>query len=124
VRARLIELLRPPRGVDVRRMTGFVLLGVALPRLPFWFGPSVVYPLNLLPQEVFGWLTLALALGLLATLGRWRLRLVGRTVALLAFVMWVTLAVATTSVTSMFLDGVFAWAMFGEIVTQREDSCL
>lgn len=122
MKANLIALLRAPRGVDVRRLTAFVLLGVALPRLPIWPGPAIVYPLNLLPQGVFGWLALAVGLGLLATMGRWRLRAAGRFMAMLAFVLWVTLAAATTSSTSMILDAMFAYAMFGEIVTQR-DGC-
>lgn len=122
MKAKLIALLRPPRGVDVRRLTAFVLLGVALPRLPFWPGPSIVYPLQLLPQAAFGWLTLAIGVALLVTLGRWRLRFAGRAVAVLAFALWVTLAAATTSITSMILDIMFAYAMFGEIVTQR-DGC-
>lgn len=121
MRDSIIALLRPFCGVDVRRMTAFVLFGVAIPRLPGWPGPTIVYPLTLLPQDVFGFLTFAVGVALLLTLRRWRLRLVGRLVAVLAFVMWVTLAAATTSVTSMFIDIVFAYAMFGEIVTQQGD---
>lgn len=117
----IVELLRPFRGVDVRRLTGWVLMGVALPRLPFWPGPAVVYPLNLLPQETFGWTALLISMALLATCGAWRLRFIGRLVAVLAFVFWVTMAVATTSVTSLFIDAMFAYAMFGEIVTHRGD---
>lgn len=45
----------------------------------------------------------------------------GRLVAVLAFVFWVTMAVATTSATSLFIDAMFAYAMFGEIVTQQVD---
>lgn len=117
----IVELLRPFRGTEVRRLSAFVLLGVALPRLPGWPGAPIVYPLNLLPQEVFGWAALAIGIGLLATGGRWRLRFAGRFVAVLAFVLWVTLAAATTSDTSMIIDAMFAYAMFGEIVTQRGD---
>ena len=94
------------------------MLGVALPRLPFWPGPPIVYPLKLLPQATFGWLTLAVALALLATTWRWRLHFGGRFIALLAFVTWIILAAATSSVTSMILDVIFAWAMFGEIIAQ------
>lgn len=119
--AKIISLLRPFRGTEVRRLSAFVLLGVALPRLPGWPGAPIVYPLNLLPQEVFGWAALAIGIGLLATGNRWRLRFAGRLVAVLAFVFWVTMAVATTSTTSMFIDAMFAYAMFGEIVTQRGD---
>ena len=119
---RLIALLRPFRGTEVRRLSAFVLLGVALPRLPGWPGAPIVYPLNLLPQEVFGWTALLISMALLATCGAWRLRFIGRLVAVLAFVFWVTMAVATTSVTSLFIDAMFAYAMFGEIVTQR-DGC-
>lgn len=119
--AKIISLLRPFRGTEVRRLSAFVLLGVALPRLPGWPGAPIVYPLNLLPQEVFGWAALVISLALLATGNRWRLRFIGRLVAVLAFVFWVTMAVATTSTTSMFIDAMFAYAMFGEIVTQRGD---
>ncbi len=119
--AKIISLLRPFRGTEVRRLSAFVLLGVALPRLPGWQGAPIVYPLNLLPQEVFGWAALVISLALLATGNRWRLRFAGRLVAVLAFVFWVTMAVATTSTTSMFIDAMFAYAMFGEIVTQRGD---
>lgn len=118
----IVDMVRPFRGVEVRRLTGFVLLGVALPRLPLWPGAAIVYPLNLLPQETFGWAALVISLALLATCGAWRLRFIGRMVAVLAFVFWVTMAVATTSATSLFIDAMFAYAMFGEIVTQR-DGC-
>lgn len=118
MKARIVALLRPFYGAEVRRLTGFVMLGVALPRLPFWPGPAIVYPLKLLPQDVFGWLTLVVAFALLTTTCRWRLLLAGRLVALLAFVMWIVLAAATTSITSMILDLTFAWAMFGEIIAQ------
>ena len=115
---RLRRYYRPFRGVDVRRLTAAVLLGVALPRLPFWPGPSVVYPLRILPQEVFGWLALGIAVALVLTLTH-RYHWSGRIVAVLAFVTWITLAFATTSVTSMILDLTFAYAMFGEITAQR-----
>lgn len=118
MKARIVTLLRPFCGAEVRRLTGFVMLGVALPRLPFWPGPAIVYPLKLFPQAVFGWLALTISLALLVTVWRWRLRLAGRFVALLSFVMWIVLAAATTSITSMILDLTFAWAMFGEIIAQ------
>ena len=122
MKANIVALLRPPRGVDVRKLTAFVLLGVAIPRLPFYQGPPVVYPLGLLPGEVFGWMALFVGLGLLMTANKWRLRAVGRFMALLAFVLWITLAAATTSVTSMLLDAIFAYAMFGEIIAYQ-DGC-
>lgn len=118
----IVELLRPFRGVDVRRLTGWVLMGVALPRLPFFPAPPIVYPLGILPQETFGWLFLACGLALLATGGRWRMRLRGRLVALAAFVAWSVLAAATTSLTSVLIDAVIMWAMFGEITVGRDDA--
>lgn len=122
MRDSIIALLRPFCGVEVRRLTGFVLLAVAMPRLPGWPGPTVVYPLHLLPQGVFGVLTFAVGIALLLTsTKRWRLRFVSRLVAVLAFAMWITLAAATTSNTSMFIDIIFAYAMFGEITTQHGD---
>ena len=115
MKANLINLLRPFQGADVRRLTAWALLTVALPRLPFWPGPSTVYQLTILSAEVFGWLSLAVAIGLLATIGCCRTRISGRVVAMLAFVLWVTLAAATTSVTSIILNLAFAYAMLGEI---------
>ena len=112
-------LLRPFRGADVRRLTAVALISVALPRLPFWPGPSTVYVLDFLPEVVFGWLTLAVAIGLLATVGCCRTQIVGRVIALLAFVLWVTLAAATTSVTSIILNLAFAYAMLGEILADH-----
>jgi hypothetical protein len=116
---RLWSLVRPFRGTDVRRMVGWISLAVALPRLPGWPGPSIVYPLQLLPQATFGLMLLAVGIGLLATGNRWRLHWTGRLLAVLGFSAWVTLAAATTSVTSLLIDAVIAWALLGEIVTQR-----
>lgn len=116
---RLVWLLRPFRGINVRRMTAFILLAVAIPRLPFWPGPPVVYPLGLLSSDAFGWLTLLNAIALFATGGRWRLHWVGRVAALGAFATWVLLAFATTSWTSRLIDIILVWAMWGEITAQE-----
>jgi hypothetical protein len=121
MRDSLIALLRPFRGADVRRLTAWALLTVALPRLPFWPGPSTVYQLTILPAEIFGFLALALAAGLWATTGCCRTQLVGRLIAMLAFVLWVILAAATTSFTSIALNLGFAYAMLGEIGADRDD---
>lgn len=124
MRDRLRRYLRPPRGVDVRRVVAFVLLGVAIPRLPFYPLDPPVYPLHLLPGEVFGWLALATALALIVTTDKWRLHWQGRLVAALAFALWVTLAFATTSVTSVIIDITLACACFGEITaTGRDNDC-
>lgn len=117
----IVELLRPFRGVDVRRLTGWVLMAVALPRLPFFPSPPIVYPLGILPQVTFGWLFFGCALTLLATGKHWRLRLRGRLVALAAFVAWSVLAAATTSLTSVMIDAVIMWAMLGEITAGHDD---
>ena len=115
MKANLLNLLRPFHGADVRRLSAVVLIAVALPRLPFWPGASTVYVLDFLPETVFGVLSMAVAIGLLATMGCCRTRVIGRVVAMLAFVLWVTLAAATTSVTSIMLNLAFAYAMLGEI---------
>lgn len=122
MRRRLWALLHPFRGNEVRRLVAFLTLAVALPRLPFFPAPPIVYPLGILPQETFGWLFLACGLALLATGGRWRMRLRGRLVALAAFVAWSVLAAATTSLTSVLIDAVIMWAMFGEITVGRDDA--
>ena len=119
MKANLLNLLRPFQGADVRRLTAVVLIAVALPRLPFWPGPSTVYLLTILPEAVFGWLTLVVAIGLLSTVGCCRTQIVGRVIALLAFVLWVTLAAATTSATSIILNLAFAYAMLGEILADH-----
>ena len=116
---RLWSLVRPFRGSEVRRMVGWISLAVALPWLPCWPGPSIVYPLQLLSQATFGLMLLAVGIGLLATGNRWRLHWTGRLLLVLGFSAWVTLAAATTSVTSLLIDAVIAWALLGEIVTQR-----
>ena len=118
----LLDALRPFRGRDVRRLAAWALIAVALPRLPFWPGPSTVYMLTILPEVVFGWLTLAVAIGLLATTGCCRTPIGGRVVALLAVGLWVTLAAATTSVTSIILNLAFAYAMLGEILADHVHS--
>jgi multidrug transporter EmrE-like cation transporter len=115
MRDNIVSLLRPFQGPDVRRLTAFALLTVALPRLPGWPEPSTVSQLSFLPAETFGWLALALAVGLFATTGCCRTHLVGRLIAMLAFVLWVILAAATASFTSTALNLGFAYAMLGEI---------
>lgn len=119
--ARLRALLRPFCGPDVRRLLAFLTLAVALPRLPGWPGPAIVYPLQFLPQAAFGWLTLAAGLGLLFTMGRHRLRVRGRLAALFAFAVWATLAAATTSATSMLIDLLIMYALLGEIMALRNE---
>lgn len=119
----IVCCLRPPRGRDVRRLVAMLTLAVALPRLPGWPGPVVVYPLRLLPPEVFGYLTLVVGLTLwLTACNRWRLRPAGRLAAVLAFATWLTLAAATTSATSVMVDLVIAYALLGEIVGQEDRS--
>ena len=122
MRDNIIALLRPFQGADVRRLTAWTLIAVALPRLPFWPGPSTVYQLTILPAEAFGWLALGLAIGLLVTARRHRTHLAGRLVAMLAFVLWVLLAAATTSFTSMMLNLGFAYAMLGEIGAEAAEA--
>ena len=98
--ANLRWMFRPFRGTDVRRLAAAILFAVAIPRLPFWPGPPIVYPLNILPQDVFAWLALLKAVALVLTAGQWRLRFVGRLSALVEFVSWVLSAVVTTALTS------------------------
>ncbi len=125
MKANLARWLRPPRGCDVRRLVAWLTLSVALPRLPL-FGPSAtmtVYPLGILPQETFGWIFLTAGLVLLATGGRWRLRMRGRLAALAALVAWSVLAAATSSATSRLLDLAIMYALVGEIIAGRDDPC-
>lgn len=118
---RLIALLRPFRGTDVRRMCAFMTLAVAIPRLPLYDFPPSVNPLGLLPPAVFGWLTLVLGIALLATNGPRRHKMSGRLVAFIGLVIWAILTGATSSVTSMIIDVAIMWAMVGEIGAQSCD---
>lgn len=121
MKAKAWHLLRAFRGPDVRRLVACLTLAVALPRLPGWPGPTIVYPLQFLPQEAFGWLTLVAGLLLLATLGKYRWRLRGRLAALFAFAVWATLAAATTSATSLLVDLIIMYALLGEIIALPND---
>lgn len=118
---RLVALLRPFRGNDVRRMCAFMTLAVAIPRLPLYDFPPFVNPLALLPPVVFGWITLALGIALLATSGPHRHKLVGRLVALAGLIVWGILTGATSSITSMVIDVAIMWAMVGEIGAENGD---
>jgi hypothetical protein len=122
-RARKVwKVLRPMRGQEVRRLVAFLTLAVAIPRLPFFPGPLITYPLGFLPQETFGWLFLVAGMALLATCyNRSRLQLRGRLVALATLLVWSVLAAATTSMTSRLIDSVIMWAMLGEIVAAEYD---
>lgn len=119
----LLRVLHPPCGVHVRRMVGAITLAVALPRLSIWPGAPVVYPLQFLPQEAFGWLTLTAAILLLLTNYERRVRLIGRLSAFFALAVWSLLAAATTSSTSLMIDLIIVYAMLGEIVAMHHDDC-
>jgi len=118
---RLIALLRPFRGEDVRRICGFVTLAVAIPRLPLWDTPPLFSPLTIFPPVVFGWLALALGIALLVTNGPRRPMFSGRLVAFIGLVVWALLAGATDSVTSILIDIIIMWAMVGEIGASSND---
>lgn len=107
-----LYLLWPP---SLRVVMALVLLGIALPRLPFWSKILPGYQLDLLSSDVFGWIGLVIGIGLLLTACGLRLRAVGRGVAILAFAMWVTLAFASPSQTAIWVELAFAYAALGEI---------
>ena len=121
MRDSLIALLRPFRGYDVRRLCAWITLAVAVPRLPLWDIPPLFSPLTILPPELFGWLTLALGIALLATNGPRRQSLGGRLVAFVGLVVFGILTGATTSVTSMIINVGIMWAMVGEIGAGPDD---
>lgn len=121
--AKLRRWLRPFCGEEIRRLVAAITLAVALPRLPVWPSTPAVQPLQLLPQEAFGWITLVAGLALLATSGHWRLRVVGRLTALMVFSVWALLAAAATSSTSILIDLLIMYALLGEIMVLRHAEC-
>lgn len=116
---RLALHLYPPHGIQVRRLIFAICLAVSIPRV---IDPSgVFFVIPRLPVGIaFGILSVLVGL----TCWKWRLKLFGRIVAATGFVMFVTLAVdsASVSLTSALISSVTALALFGEVIV-HDDEC-
>jgi len=111
--------LQPPCGRQVRRFVALLTLAVGLPRLP-WPGIEPGFsPLRCVDPWIYGILTTALGVALLATAYRGRLQPVGRVTAAIGVVVWVTLAAATPSATSLLIDVLVAATLLAEVWTMR-----
>lgn len=113
--------LMPPSGVEVRRLIAVLTLAVGLPRLPLLHEVLSFAPQRFGEPEAFGVICVVSGLLLLLTSYHGRLSLTGRLVAALAFVVWVTLAAATTSTTSLLIDLAVAASIMTEIISFRNE---
>ena len=115
----MLDKIIPPLCGRVRFVAALITLAVAVPRLPVLdFLPSA--PLGFLLPSVYAYTLLPLGLALVVTSYRWRLHWIGRLVALLGFVAWVTLTFAVSSVTSIAINAVFAGVLFTEILAHHD----
>ena len=76
-------------------------------------------PLRFVDPWVYGILTTVLGVALLFTAYRGRLAPVGRVTAAIGVVVWVTLAAATPSATSLLIDALVAATLLAEVWTMR-----
>ena len=112
--------LYPPAGVEVRRLIAILTLAVGLPRLPVLAELFSFATQRLLPPETFGVICTLTGVLLLATChSDRRLALIGRLSAAVGFVVWVSLAAATTSTTSFLIDAAVAASLLVETGTLR-----
>lgn len=120
VRAWLLRYGKPPCGMQVRRLVALLTLAVGLPRLP-WPGLETAFsPLRFVDPWVYGVLTTALGVALYVTAYLGRLAPAGRMIAAIGVVVWVMLAVATSSATSLLIDLLVAATLLAEVWTMRD----
>lgn len=110
--------VRPPAGLQVRRLVVLLCLVIGLPRI---LQPDGV--MFLLPRLPIGWAFTLLAVALAVTCWRWRRQWPGRVVASVGFAMFVTLGIDAwgASTTSALISLVIALALLGE--TAGSDDC-
>lgn len=109
----LKELLRPPWGREVRKTAGIFTLWVGIPRLI----PGASFgQLKFADPVVYGILMTTVGILLIVTcLNGYRTTMAGKIVAGIAFVSWVMLAAATTSLTSFGLNVTVAVILLMEV---------
>lgn len=115
----MIDRLPPPLCGRVRLLVAAITLAVAIPRLPVFSAVNYA-ALNLFDAAMYGYALLPIGLALAVTSYRWRLRAVGRFIAVMGFVAWVTLAFATLSVTSRLIDIILAGVLMLEIIDRHD----
>lgn len=112
--------LHPPCGKEVRRLVAILTLAVGIPRLPIIHDAFPFGEHRFGEPELFGVLCAIVGILLLVTAYKWRLQLLGRLVAVLGFVTWITLAAATVSSTSLLIELAVALSLLWEIGTLNE----
>lgn len=113
--------LIPPCGPEVRRLVALLTLAVGVPRLPVLNSVlGMTYnPLRFMEPWMYGIAMTLLGVMLFVTSYRGRIDLSGRVVAALGFTMWIVLAAATTSTTSLLINLAVASSMLAEVLAQR-----
>lgn len=115
----MLDKIIPPLCGRVRFVAALITLAVAVPRLPV-FSAWIVAPLGFFVPAVYAYMLLPLGLALVVTSYRWRVQWVGRLVAMLSFVAWVTLTFAASSVTSIAISAIMAGVLFTEILAHHD----
>jgi hypothetical protein len=107
--------ITPPSGPQVRKLAAWITLAVGLPRVFPIFAQSVS-PLRFFEPHVYGIIMIILGVMLFKTRKEpLRSSLFGRIVSALSMTMWVVLAAATMSPTSLLVNASFAVVMLAEI---------
>lgn len=114
----LWSLLKPPRGHGVRRSLALWNAGVGLVYLLWIPRPlvtaSCIQQNDIMPLWIYGAVMLGCSLAMLGTMGR-RHALVGRLVALVAFVIYILFAATFSTPSAVWTYSVFAYMAFGEL---------
>lgn len=111
-----------PRGVDVRRVVAWITLAIGVPRTEPFNELGRFLPLRFAEPEAYGVIFTALGILLLLTCYWRRLGLPGRLVAVASFGAYVTIGIDAIplSATSVLVDFIMAYALFGEIITHAD----
>ena len=112
-----LNLLKPKQCAVPRFIVAWFTLWVGIPRLPFF--DASFSPLKFIDPWIYGVIMTTIGIGLLITSYKWRTAIAGRIIASIGFVVWIGLAVATTSATSVLIDFTIAVILFLEVIARH-----